>query len=42
MDAINLTQHSFALKAKYNPEHRFKDDCHIQLDAHRAKFVSKS
>jgi group II intron reverse transcriptase/maturase len=29
MDAINLTQHSFALKAKYRPEHRFKDLHHL-------------
>lgn len=29
MDAINLTQHSFALKAKHNPEHRFRDLYHI-------------
>ena len=29
MDAISLTQHSFALKAKHNPEHRFKDLYHI-------------
>jgi group II intron reverse transcriptase/maturase len=28
MDAINLTQHSFALKAKHNPEHRFRDLYH--------------
>ena len=29
MDAISLTQHSFALKAKHNPEHRFKDLYHL-------------
>jgi len=29
MDAINLTQHSFALKAKHNPEHRFRDLYHF-------------
>ena len=29
MDAINLTQHSFALKAKHNPDHRFKDLYHL-------------
>jgi group II intron reverse transcriptase/maturase len=29
MNAINLTQHSFALKAKYNPEHRFKNLYHL-------------
>lgn len=29
MDAISLTQHSFALKAKHNPEHRYKDLYHI-------------
>jgi RNA-directed DNA polymerase len=29
MDAINLTQHSFALKAKYKPEHRFQDLYHL-------------
>jgi RNA-directed DNA polymerase len=29
MDAINRTQHSFALKAKHNPEHRFKDLYHL-------------
>jgi group II intron reverse transcriptase/maturase len=29
MDAINLTQHNFALKAKYRPEHRFKDLYHL-------------
>jgi RNA-directed DNA polymerase len=29
MDAISLTQHSFALKAKHNPEHRFRDLYHI-------------
>lgn len=29
MDAISLTQHSFALKAKYNPEHRFGDLYHL-------------
>jgi len=28
MNAINLTQHSFALKAKHNPEHRFRDLYH--------------
>lgn len=29
MDAISLTQHSFALKAKHNPEHRFGDLYHL-------------
>jgi RNA-directed DNA polymerase len=29
MDAISLTQHSFALKAKHNPEHRFKNLYHL-------------
>jgi RNA-directed DNA polymerase len=29
MDAINRTQHSFALKAKHLPEHRFKDLYHL-------------
>ena len=29
MDAISLTQHSFALKAQHNPEHRFKDVYHL-------------
>jgi RNA-directed DNA polymerase len=29
MDAISLTQHSFALKAKHDPGHRFKDLYHI-------------
>ena len=29
MDAINLIQHSFALKAKHNPEHRFRDLYHL-------------
>ncbi len=29
MDAINRTQHSFALKAKHDPEHRFKDLYHL-------------
>jgi RNA-directed DNA polymerase len=29
MNAINLTQHSFALKAKYHPEHRFRNLYHL-------------
>ena len=29
MDAINLTQHSFALKTKYSPEHCFQDLYHL-------------
>jgi RNA-directed DNA polymerase len=29
MDAISLTQHSFALKAKHHPEHRFRDLYHL-------------
>jgi len=29
MDAIKLTQYSFALKAKHNPEHRFRDLYHL-------------
>jgi RNA-directed DNA polymerase len=29
MDAISLTQHSFALKASYNPEHRFRNLYHL-------------
>jgi RNA-directed DNA polymerase len=29
MDAISLTQHSFALKASYNPEHRFRNIYHL-------------
>jgi RNA-directed DNA polymerase len=29
MDAISLTQHSFALKANYNPGHRFRDLYHL-------------
>ncbi len=29
MDAISLTQHSFALKAKHHPEHRFRHLYHL-------------
>jgi RNA-directed DNA polymerase len=29
MDAISRTQHSFALKAKHHPKHRFKDLYHL-------------
>ena len=29
MNAINLTQHSFALKAKHQPEHRFRNLYHL-------------